>query len=65
MKKHRGKHKKTEFGDSPESFNEQNFSPESWEVVSCMREQIAIGDYPGDGVVDKTVETLQKTLEEN
>ncbi len=38
---------------------------ESLKVVLCMREQIEIGAYPGDKVIDETVEILLPVLEKS
>ena len=36
----------------------KELSPESQEVVECMREQIEMGAYPGNEIIDQTVDIL-------
>jgi len=43
----------------------KKLSPESQEVAECMRQQIAMGAYPGDEVIDETVEILLPILKKS
>lgn len=45
--------------------DKKELSLESQEVVECMREQIEIGAYPRDRVIDETVDILLPVLKKS
>lgn len=45
--------------------DKKELSPESQEVVECMREQIKTGAYPRNDVIDETVKILLSVPDES